>query len=478
MSRVLIVDDEESVCWGLKRLLDEEGYEVTVCASAEEALAAVERRPPDLALVDVRLPGIDGLTALGRMRAIDPFPVIVITAYGSLDTAVGALERGAFDYLTKPFELEQVLDCVRRAEAAARAVTEAPLVAPSPADADLDAGLIGRSPAMQQVFKRIALAAPTEASVLIVGESGTGKELVARALHRHSRRAAGPLVAVHAAALSPTLVESELFGHARGAFTGADAERRGLLESAGGGTVFLDEVAEIPPAVQIKLLRILETREVLRVGETVPRACDIRIVAAMNRDPAECVRAGTLRSDLLYRLAAFEIRLPPLRERCDDVVLLAESFARKWAGENDAKGTGFSPAAIAELLRRPWPGNVRELRNAVEHAAITARGGRIEPHHLPPSGRYETARFDAAARLKEAVAEWSAEVLAGEATASDVYDRLLSVVEPPLFEAALRATDGNRAAAAERLGIHRATLRKKLAEARDDEAESDLPRRG
>ena len=477
MSRVLIVDDEESVCWGLKRLLDEEGYDVTICASAEEALVAVKRRPPDLALVDVRLPGIDGLAALGRMRAIDPFPVIVITAYGSLDTAVGALERGAFDYLTKPFELEQVLDCVRRAEAATRAAADASVLAKS-SDADLDEGLLGRSPAMQHVFKRIALAAPTEASVLIVGESGTGKELVARALHRHSRRAAGPLVAVHAAALSPTLVESELFGHARGAFTGADVERRGLLESAGGGTVFLDEVAEIPPAMQIKLLRILETREVLRVGETVPRACDLRIVAAMNRDPAECVRAGTLRSDLLYRLAAFEIRLPPLRDRRDDVVLLAESFARRSAAGNDARGAAFSPAAIAELLRRPWPGNVRELRNAVEHAAITARGGVIEPHHLPPSGRYEAAPGDAAARLKVAVAEWSAELLSDEATSSDVYDRLLGVVEPPLFEAALRATDGNRAAAAERLGIHRGTLRKKLAETREDEAEADPPRRG
>jgi two-component system nitrogen regulation response regulator GlnG len=463
MSHVLIIDDEQSVCWGLERLLTEEGYEVTVCPSAEEGLAAVRRRRPDLALVDVRLPGIDGLTALERLRAEDPFPVVIITAYGSLDTAVQALQRGAFDYLTKPFELEQVVDVVRRAESSIRDMRRAAEGPPIVVGDDL---LLGTSPPMQEVFKRIALAAPTDAPVLVVGESGTGKELVARALHRHSRSAAGPFVAIHAAALSPTLVESELFGHVRGSFTGADADRRGLLESAHGGTVFLDEAADIPLAVQVKLLRVLERHEIVRIGESQPRPCRIRIVAAVNRDPAECVREGLLRKDLLYRLAAFDIRLPPLGERRGDVPLLAEHFLRAAAQGRDAE-LHFSAAAVEELVRRSWPGNVRELRNAVEHAAITARGGRIEPHHFPPAGRYETASpTDAAGTLRAAVAAWAEHRLtSGEPTAA-LHDRLLDVCEPPLFEAVLRATDGNRAAAADVLGIHRATLRKKLNEPR------------
>jgi len=465
MSHVLIVDDEQSVCWGLERLLTEEGYDVTVCPSAEEAIVAVRHRKPDLALVDVRLPGIDGITALAQLRADDPFPVVIITAYGSLDTAVQALERGAFDYLTKPFELEQVVDVVRRAESSVRAARRAPAATAAVAGADL---LLGGSPPMQEVFKRIALAAPTDAPVLIVGESGTGKELVARALHRHSRSAGGPFIAIHAAALSPTLVESELFGHVRGAFTGAEADRRGLLESANGGTVFLDEAADIPPAVQVKLLRVLERHEIVRIGESQPRPCRIRIVAAVNRDPAECVRDGLLRKDLLYRLAAFDIRLPPLAERRADVPLLAEHFLRAADAGREAE-LHFSEAALEELVRRRWPGNVRELRNAVEHAAITARGGQIEPHHLPPAGRYETdSPTDAAGSVRASVAAWAEHRLtSGEPTAG-LYDRLLDICEPPLFEAVLRATDGNRAAAADVLGIHRATLRKKLNEPRAD----------
>ena len=270
MSHVLIVDDEESICWGLRRLLMEEGYDVTVAASAEEALASVEKRRPDLALLDVRLPGIDGLTALERLRRADHhFPVIVVTAYGNLDTAVRAVDRGAFDYLTKPFDLEHVVDVVRRA---ADSLAKRPAASPAAPPVDSDE-LLGAGPAMQEVFKRIALAAPTDSSVLIVGESGTGKELAARALHKHSRHASGPFVPIHLGALNASLVESELFGHARGAFTGADFDRPGLLESADGGTVFFDEAADIPPPVQIKLLRVLQQREVTRVGEVKPRPC-------------------------------------------------------------------------------------------------------------------------------------------------------------------------------------------------------------
>ena len=479
MSHVLIVDDEESICWGLRRLLTEEGHEVTVAAGAEEALAAVERRRPDLALFDVRLPGMDGLTALSKLRATKhDFPVIIVTAYGDLDTAVRAVERGAFDYLTKPFDLEQVVDVVRRAVAATVRKAPQTLVRERPA-IDRDE-LVGRGPAMQEVFKRIALAAPTDAAVLLVGESGTGKELAARALHRHSRYASGPFVPIHLGALNPLLVESELFGHARGAFTGAEFERAGLLEAAEGGTVFLDEAADIPPPVQVKLLRVLQERELTRVGETRPRPCRFRVVAAVNRDPAECVREGHLRHDLLYRLAGFEIRLPPLRERTEDIVLLAERFLATSEGALSDMGATerrFSEATLRELRRRSWPGNVRELRNAVEQAAICARSGLIEPAHLPPPGAYEPAAGSHAPNdeLRRAVTRW-AEAAANQAPdAKGLYDRMLDETEPPLFDVVLRRTLGNRAAAADLLGLHRATLRKKLAERRgtDEDAGSD-----
>lgn len=465
MSHVLIVDDEESICWGLRRLLTEEGHEVTVAAGAEEALAAVERRRPDLALFDVRLPGIDGLTALERLRGAEyDFPVIIVTAYGDLDTAVRAVERGAFDYLTKPFDLEQVVETVRRAAATATRKPQ-PTIARERAVLDPDE-LVGRGPAMQEVFKRIALAAPTDAAVLLVGESGTGKELAARALHRHSRYAAGPFVPIHLGALNPSLVESELFGHVKGAFTGAELDRAGLLEAAEGGTVFLDEAADIPLPVQVKLLRVLQQRELTRVGESRARPCRFRVVAALNRDPAECVREGTLRNDLLYRLAGFEIRLPPLRERTEDIVLLAERFLALC--ESASASQRFSEATLRELRRRSWPGNVRELRNAVEQGAICARTGSIEPAHLPPPGAYEPAAgsHSPGDELRRALTRWAEAAANQSPNAKGLYDRMLDETEPPLFDVVLRRTLGNRAAAADLLGLHRATLRKKLAERR------------
>lgn len=464
MSRVLIVDDEESICWGLQRLLADEGYDVATASSAEEALALVEREPPDLAMFDVRLPGLDGLTALEQLRAADRrFPVIVVTAYGNLETAVRALENGAFDYVTKPFDLEQVVDVVRRAAQVAESrEPKRPVEVESP----LGHTLLGRSEPMQAVFKQIALVAPTEAAVLLVGESGTGKELVARALHRHSPRSAGPFVPIHLAALNPTLVESELFGHVRGAFTGADADRVGLLESADGGTVFFDEAADIPAPLQAKLLRAIERQEVTPVGDVRPRAVRFRVVSAMNRDPAECLRSGTLRPDLFYRLAGFEIRLPPLRDRGDDLMLLAEHFLQQSTGAAGG-ALRFADATRTELRRRMWPGNVRELRNVVEQSAVTARHGTVEPQHLPPPGRYEAAPGAAeTTALAEAVRAWAASRLSTNTDFGVLYEKLLAEIEPPLFEAVLHQTLGNRAAAADMLGIHRATLRKKLNERR------------
>lgn len=457
MSEVLIVDDEESICWGLHRLLTGEGHAVNVASSAEEALARLPLAKPDLIVLDVRLPGIDGLTAMDRFRqAAGPVPIVVITAFGNLTTAVSALRQGAFDYLPKPFDLDHAATVIERALASA----------PKPideldSDPALDDELFGSSPAMQEVFKRIALVAPSDTAVLISGESGTGKELVARAIHRHSSRAEAPLVPVNLASLSPTLVESELFGHVRGAFTGATVARQGLLELADGATVLFDEAGDIPLGAQVKLLRVLEQHEVTPVGDTRARRTRFRVIAATNRDLRRDCAEGRFRQDLFFRLAVFEINLPPLRERREEIPHLAERFLRRLSGVR-ASMPRLLPETVAELCRRDWPGNVRELRNAIEHGALMAPGGAIAPEHLPPSVSLAAHEQNSMGGLQEAVTQWARRHVAAPGPQSNVYHEFLAATEPALFDVALAATGHNRAKAAELLGIHRATLRKKL----------------
>ncbi|HUY91347.1 MAG TPA: sigma-54 dependent transcriptional regulator [Pirellulales bacterium] len=460
MSRLLIVDDEESICWALRRLAQEEGRDVSVASSAEEAFELAGQTAFDCILLDIRLPGVDGLAAMAQLKQLAPAaPIVVMTAFGSLGTAVEAIRNGAFDYLTKPFDLDRASEVIRRALAQRDELVRPAMsvVEPPPADEEL----LGVSPAMQEVFKRIALVAPSSASVLITGESGTGKELVARAIHRHSRESAGPLVSVNLAALNPALVESELFGHVRGAFTGADAPRKGLLELADGGTVFFDEAGDIPLPVQVKLLRALEQREVTPVGDATPRPSSFRVLAATHRDLRQEVRKGTFREDLFFRLAVFEIHLPPLGERVEDIPLLAERFLQNVlpAGGQPVR---FTQAALDELCRRPWPGNVRELRNAVEHAALVARAGAITPEHLPPRNLAAAADEESQNKLSEAVRHWALDRLAGTSLPENLYQQFLDEAEPPLLSAVLERTAHNRVAAAHLLGIHRATLRKKL----------------
>lgn len=456
MSHVLIVDDEESICWGLERLLTETGHEVSVAASAEEALDSVTQHAPDLVVLDVRLPGMDGLSAMQHFnRVAAGVPIVVITAFGNLDVAVTALGNGAVDYLPKPFDLEQAASVIDRALSHHRQ----PAAIPAALSAAPQPEILGTSAAMQEVFKRIALVAPTDASVLITGESGTGKELVARAIHRHSTRSDRPFVPIHLAALSPTLVESELFGHVRGAFTGADNARQGLLELANGATVFFDEAGDIPPAVQVKLLRVLEQREVTPVGSAEARQSSFRVIAATNRDMSHDRGGAALRRDLYYRLAAFEIVLPPLRQRVEDIPLLAEHFLRR-AG-SAASVARLTGEALDELCRRRWPGNVRQLRHAVEHGALLARGGWIAVEHLPPHVD-EPEAPSTADGLQATVRQWTERQLAAGTHGGQLYPQFLSQVEPPLFDAVLQRTAGNRAAAADILGIHRATLRKKI----------------
>ena len=459
MSQILIVDDEEAVCWALQRALTREGHRVAVAASAEEAFALAQKQRPDAIILDVRLPGLDGLSALGRLRQLtQDAPVIVVTAFGNLTTAVRAVEGGAFDYLAKPFDLDQAMEAVARALQRRALQGQAPPEDPGPAAGPEE--VVGRSPAMQVVFKRIALVAPRDACVLITGESGTGKELVARAVHRYSARRDRPFLPVHIAALNPGLVESELFGHLKGAFTGAAQARPGLLTLADGGTVFFDELADVPLPVQVKLLRVLEHNEVLPVGGNQPQPLSIRVLAATHQDLERRVADGSFRHDLFFRLNVFQVHLPPLRERPEDIVPLAEHFLRRI----EPRALPLLPATVAFLTSQPWPGNVRELRNALEHAVIVSRGGPLLPEHFPVFAA-GPAPAGAAEQLAATVRRWLAEQIRenGAREPADLYGELLRCVEPALLDDLMRRVEGNRQMAARWLGLNRATVRKLLA---------------
>ncbi|MBN1396286.1 MAG: sigma-54-dependent Fis family transcriptional regulator [Pirellulales bacterium] len=468
MAHILIVDDEQSICWGLSKLVEGLGHTAAVASSAEQAFKEAESQKPDAIVLDVRLPGMDGLSAMQRFREqLGPTPVIIITAYGDLSTAVEAVRNGAFEYLVKPFELNVAQRALERAlalpERTAPAWQEAIPKQPVPR-------LIGSSAAIQQVFKRIAMVAPTDACVHVRGESGVGKELVARAIHQYSRRSDGPFVPVNLASLSPSLAESELFGHVRGAFTGADQARKGLLERADGGTLFFDEVADIPAAIQVKLLRVLEYGEILPVGSTRPVRSDFRVISATHQNLHQAVVRGDFREDLYFRLITFNIEIPPLRERADDIDELAEYFLDGFAARAGVARPIVAPETLAALEGRPWHGNVRELRNALEHALILARGGPILPEHLPPPTPPATDSGQTRqAMLAAMIRDWAGHELKRPASSDDLHQRLLEIIEPPLLETVLQESNGQFLAAARRLGLHRVTLKRKINQYRADD---------
>ncbi len=372
--KLLIVDDELTVRDSLGKWFREEGYEVGIAESASDALGRVSEQRWDAALVDIKMRGTDGIELQRRLHEIDPeMLVIMMTGYASVETAVAALKNGAYDYVTKPLDPDEIAHLVKNALAHRRARQENLRLKETMAEAMRPPDLIGNSPAMQKVLNAIETVAPTEATVLITGESGTGKELVARAIHAASPRRFKPLVAIHCGALTETLLESELFGHEKGAFTGAQYRKKGKFEIAEGGTVFLDEIGDITLKTQTDLLRVLQEREITRVGGNQPIKVDFRCVAATNRGLEDLIEEGRFRPDLFYRLNVFRIELPALRERRDDIPALVENFVRKFSLAMNKRMSRVAPGAMNLLQQHDWPGNVRELENAVERAMVVAQ---------------------------------------------------------------------------------------------------------
>jgi len=382
-SRILVVDDEQSVSGALELILGERGHEVSTAASVAEALALFKSRPFDLVFTDLRLPDATGIDLLERVKADAPeTEVVLMTAHGSLDVTIEAIKRGAFYYLEKPFTPDQVSMLAERALQFEAVKRENRVLRSTLADGD-DFGIVGHHPKVRQIHAVIRTAAPSDASVLIEGESGTGKELIATAFHLQSHRAARPFIRINCAAIPSELIESELFGYKRGAFTGADRDKRGLIEAAGGGTLLLDEIAEMPLHLQTKLLRVLQERRVRRLGDEQEIGVDFRLVTSTNRDTTQMIQEGALRKDLYFRISTIKVKVPPLRERADDVVILAERFLARYSEKYAKRLRGISPAAFALLARYDWPGNVRELESVIEHAVLFAGGEQLMPEDLP-----------------------------------------------------------------------------------------------
>jgi DNA-binding NtrC family response regulator len=442
--RVLIIDDERSILDTVQLLLRGEGFDVTGAQSPRDATQRLPQIAPDIVLTDIRMPGMTGLEVLAAVREYDiEVPVILMTAQASLQTAMQAVNQGAFYYLQKPFSNADLVALCRRAAQTRQLFTEnRALKREIRRREDTGPGRpVGRHRAFVEIVRLAEMVAPTDSTVLITGESGTGKEILARYIHRLSEREAGPFVSINCGALPENLLESELFGHVRGSFTGAHRDKEGLLAAARGGTFFLDEVAEMSPALQVKLLRALQEREIVPVGATQPLDIDVRIIAATNRDLDQEIRRGAFRSDLYYRLNVITMHLPPLRERDDDVVLLAEHFLRRLSEQTGAELT-LSPECSAVLQRYDWPGNVRELENALERAAILTRGPAIAPDALP-------GRITAPA---------PAPLISERPPANPT----LELVERAYILWVLQAEGGNKARAAEVLGIDPSTLYRKL----------------
>lgn len=495
MRPIWVVDDDHSIRWVLQKAISREGIPCEIFSSAAEVLERLETEVPQVLVSDIRMPGQSGLTLLSKVRALQPdLPVIIMTAYSDLDSAVSAFQGGAFEYLPKPFDIEKAVELIMRAVRESQSenfVDEADTAAPE---------ILGQAPAMQEVFRAIGRLSQSNVTVLITGESGAGKELVARALHRHSPRATKPFIALNTAAIPKDLLESELFGHERGSFTGAQAQRQGRFEQAEGGTLFLDEIGDMPSELQTRLLRVLSDGHFYRVGGQQPIKANVRVIAATHQNLDERVKLGLFREDLYHRLNVIRLRLPPLRERQEDIPILARHFLSVSARELGTETKRLSENAVRVISEFPFPGNVRQLENVCRWITVMAPAQLVEAHDLPPelkvflasgtndkpqgapsetqlaapaelsAGKYSfevpaADSFDAAESVNGA--SWL-ELLfieaekALESGQSDVMDLLTAQFETTMIQAALKATHGKRIEAAQRLGIGRNTITRKI----------------
>ena len=454
---VWIVDDDQSVRWVLEKALRQADMEPRCFERAEHLLDAIADDCPDVLITDVRMPGMSGLTLLDRLREGHPdLPIIVITAHSDLENAVAAYKGGAFEYLPKPFDIDEAIDLVHKA-ARANGYAEAD---ESQAERGPMSSLIGQAPAMQEVFRSIGRLAGSSMTVLITGESGTGKELVAHALHQHSPRADRPFVALNTSAIASELLESELFGHEKGAFTGADARRIGRFEQANGGTLFLDEIGDMSPGLQTRLLRVLAESEFYRVGGQQSISVDVRVIAATNQDLAKAVKEGRFREDLYHRLNVIRINTPPLRQRRADIPLLLEHYLSEAAKELDAPAKSIDADALDTLRGFDWPGNVRQLVNAARRLTVTAPGSVISTEDIPEDLGGRQSGHKAAQDWTQSLAAWAErQLIAGDAP---LLERALPQFEKTLINIAMSETSGNRQEAAKLLGWGRNTLTRKM----------------
>jgi two-component system nitrogen regulation response regulator GlnG len=469
MSKLLLIDDEADVQYSFQRIFDSPDIELTTASSGEEGLRIIPGLKPDLVIMDVRMGGLTGLETLRRIHHADPkLLVILMTAYGTTQTAIEAMKLGAYDYLLKPFDVPKLKEIVFNALKAASDMRQVVSYQPLLEKEDYELGIVGRSEPMQQVFKLIGQLAASDATALISGESGTGKELVARAIYHHSNRSQKPFLAVNCAAIPEQLLESELFGHERGAFTGATLQRIGKFEQCNQGTLFLDEIGDMTPATQTKILRVLQSGAFERVGGNQSIAVDVRIIAATNRPLEQAVAARQFREDLFYRLNVVRVHLPPLRERREDIRLLVNYFLKAFAKKHQGAPKSIAPGVIRALEKYHWPGNVRELENVLRRALVVSKGNAILPVDLPP----EITGQGSAAGIPGTVS-----LPAGEGSTADIAAmarqlfqwarrdpklKLIPAVERELVIQALKETSGNQIQAAKLLGITRATLRKRV----------------